>query len=51
LRFDGRLFIRDALKVFANLHGYIDRNRAGVRLLFLNAVPGQKVDDRLCLDF
>jgi hypothetical protein len=50
LRFSGRFFIRDAVKVPANLLGHIHRNRARVRLLFCYAVPGQEVDDRLCLD-
>jgi hypothetical protein len=50
LRLGGRFFIRNAVKMLANLLGHIDRNRARVRLLFCYAVPGQQVDDRLCLN-
>jgi len=49
-RFGSRFFVRDAVKVLANLLGHIHRNRTGMRLLFGYAVPGQEVDDRLCLD-
>jgi hypothetical protein len=49
-RFDGRFFVRDAVKVLANLLGHIHWDRAGVRFLFFYAVPGQQVDNRLCLD-
>ena len=40
-RFSGGFFVRDAVKVLANLLGHVHRDRARVRFLFLNAVPGQ----------
>jgi hypothetical protein len=46
-----RFFFRLPLNLFADFLRHIHRNRARVRLLFRHTVPGQKVDNRLCLYF
>jgi hypothetical protein len=42
--------VRNTLQVLANFFRDIHGNGAGMRLLFGDAVPGQKVDDRFRLD-
>jgi hypothetical protein len=44
------LGVRYALKVFAYFLRYIDRNGAGMRLLFGDAIPCEQVDDGFGLD-
>ncbi len=45
-----RFFFRGAQNLFANFLRYIRGYGARVRLLFGNAVAGQKINNSLCLD-
>jgi hypothetical protein len=49
-RFRLGLRFRNALNLLAHFLGDVHRNRTRVRLLFRDAEPGQKVNDRFGLD-
>jgi hypothetical protein len=42
--------VSDPAQVLADFFRNVFRDRARVRLLFRDAIPGQQVNDRFCLD-